>query len=212
MIHAPKISKGFSPTPNQLAFFLLVCLICLGIFIGWTQREKQPEIQIREVPVEKIVKVEPDQVLTSELITFLNPKVDPALAGIIGIEVNRLAKKHNLPRTLIIAIMRRESNFNPLVASKVAIGLMQIYPKWHPEKVKEFTRDQLYHIPINIDIGCAIWAEYFEQEKGDLDKTFHAYLSKNASNKLKNGYKTDILTYIARMNIYEFQRLNDGNN
>jgi hypothetical protein len=160
--------------------------------------------------VEKVITVQPKSIPTADLIMFLNPKVDPALAGIIGIEVNRLAQKHNLPRELIIAIIRRESNFKPLASSKVAIGLMQIYPKWHPEKIEGYTSNQLYHIPVNIDIGCAIWAEYFKQENGDLDKTFHAYLSKNASEKLKNGYKTDILTHIARLNIYEFQRLNDG--
>lgn len=210
MIHAPKISK-VRPTPNQLAWFFFMCVIALGVFISWTQREKAPEIQIKEVPIEKIVKVEPERVLTSALIRFLNPKVDPNLAGLIGIEIDVYAKKHNLPRTLIVAIMRRESNFNPLAASKVAVGLMQLYPKWHPEKVEGFSRDQLFHIATNIDICSQIWAEYFEQNDGDIDKTIHAYLSKDASRKLKDSYKNDILTYIALLNIFEFRQLNKPN-
>jgi hypothetical protein len=168
--------------------------------------KKPPELKI--VEVEKIVHVQPETVPTSDLITFLNPKVDPNFAGLIGIEIDIYAKKHNLPRTLIVAIMRRESNFNPLAASKVAVGLMQLYPKWHPEKVEGISRDQLFHTAINIDICSEIWAEYFETNDGDIDKTIHAYLSKDASITEKNGYKNDILTYIALLNIFEFRQLN----
>ncbi len=202
--------KYFQDTNNLIALAFLICIIGIGATIGWVQKGKQAEVKEVVKYLEKVVEIAKPSIPTSELIMFLNPKVDPAIAGIIGIEVNTASKKYNLPRYLIISIMRRESNLNPLAASKVAIGLMQIYPKWHPDKVAEYTRDQLYHIPVNVDIGCQIWAEYFKQEKGDLDKTFHAYLSKNASQSMKNGYKTDILTYIARLNIYEFQRLNDG--
>ena len=168
----------------------------------------QPEPVIKEIPVEKVVKVEPERVSTSELIRHLNPKVDPNLADLIGIEIDVYTKKHNLPRTLIVAIIRRESNFNTLAASKVAIGLMQLYPKWHPEKVEGFSRHQLFHIATNIDICSQIWAEYFEQNDGDIDKTIHAYLSKDASRKQKDKYKNDILTYIALLNIFEFRQLN----
>lgn len=206
MIPMPKIKGRFAPTSGQLALFLFLCIIVLGVFIGWTQRERQPEIKIKEV--EKVVKVEPERVSTSDLIRYLNPKVDPNLADLIGIEVDVYAKKHNLPRTLIVSIIRRESNFNPLAASKVAVGLMQLYPKWHPEKVEGYSRDQLFHIATNIDICSQIWAEYFDQNNGDIDKTIHAYLSKDAKRKTKDSYKNDILTYIALLNIFEFRQLN----
>ena len=83
-----------------------------------------------------------------------------------------------------MAIIKKESFFNPFAKSKVAFGLMQVYPKYHKEKLEQrAVKDerQLYHIALNVDVGCQIFKEYYDASNGDLDETFHKYLSKKAT-------------------------------
>jgi len=106
---------------------------------------------------------------------------------------------------LVLSIINKESFFNPLSKShKDCVGLMQVNPKAHKEKVIGIPKTHLYHIGINIDIGCKIFREYFDKSKGDLHKTFHAYLGKGASKQRIDKYKNDILYTFAGLEMYEY--------
>jgi len=81
---------------------------------------------------------------------------------------------------------------------------MQVNPKAHKEKVANIPKTHLYHIGINVDIGCKIFRQYFDSTKGDLHKTFHAYLGKGASKQRIDKYKNDILYTFAELEMYEY--------
>ena len=174
--------------------------------------EKEKIVKV-EVEKEVVKMVEKDKIPTYDLIMYLNSRVDPAVAEIIGEAVDRYSKQYQLPKKLILGIIHHESNFDYMAKSSVgALGLMQVYPKFHEDKLKERNLSmsnsdlkKLYHVNVNIDIGCEIFKKYFDASDGDLDETFHKYLSKNATEEQKNKYMNDILETYARLEFLEYK-------
>lgn len=200
----------------SIAVFVVIVSIGLLIFGNeikdYLTIEKEKIVKV-EVEKEVIKMVEKDKIPTYDLIMYLNSRVDPAVAEIIGEAVDRYSKQYQLPKKLILGIIHHESNFDYMAKSSVgALGLMQVFPKWHEDKLKSRNLSmsnndlkKLYHVKTNIDIGCEIFKEYFDASKGDLDETFHSYLSKNATEEQKNKYMNDILETYARLEFLEYK-------
>lgn len=173
---------------------------------------KEVSIQVKEKEKEIIKYVEKGGMNTSEFVLAVNPRVDPAIAEAIGKAVDKYSKEYQIPRKLILGIIKKESFFNPFARSKVgALGLMQVFPKYHKEKIEKLgIKDdrEIYHIDINVNLGCQIFREYYTAAKGNLDETFHKYLSKNASKEARNAYRDAILTSWAMFEMMEYKYKN----
>jgi len=106
------------------------------------------------------------------------PKLDPLIGSKISSTIEKYSKEYNIPPELIISIIEIESSFRPTVtSSQNCIGLMQINPKAHPEKIKDMSLYEVYHIDNNIRIGCQIFSEYYKSSKsieGALPKYYGA--------------------------------------
>ena len=104
-------------------------------------------------------------------------------------DVLRQAKRHNLPPSLVFAVIHTESNFNPKARSHIpAYGLMQLVPKsgardayrYIYKKDKLLRGGYLYNPENNIELGCAYLGKlknvYF---KGitDEESTYHCVIS-----------------------------------
>ena len=79
-------------------------------------------------------------------------------------DVLKQAKRHNLPPSLVFAVIQTESNFNPKARSHIpAYGLMQLVPKSGARdayrylyKKDKFLRGRyLYNPKNNMELGCA---------------------------------------------------------
>jgi soluble lytic murein transglycosylase-like protein len=77
---------------------------------------------------------------------------------------------------LVIAVMAVESRLNPIAESVAgAKGLMQIIPKFHPEKLQEFGGERAIFEPhANIVVGSRILREYI-QRTGDVSNGLRIY-------------------------------------
>lgn len=77
---------------------------------------------------------------------------------------------------LIIAVISVESRFNPIAESVAgAKGLMQIIPKYHPEKFQEFGGTKAVFDPqTNILVGSQIIKEYIART-GNLNSALQLY-------------------------------------
>jgi len=76
------------------------------------------------------------------------------------------AGEYNLDPYLVIAIIHRESNFNPKAQSFCAYGLMQInYEAWKKEMNIDLKR--IFEKEYNIDLGLKIYKQYLEKAAGD---------------------------------------------
>jgi soluble lytic murein transglycosylase-like protein len=124
----------------------------------------------------------------SPTIKRLQPKLDRKLAERISSEILKYSSEYRLPPNLVIHVMNRESGFRPLITSKAgALGLMQVIPKWHEEKLKEMkiNNNEVYYIENNIKLGCWILREYFDQE-GDIEKALKKYVGGSHDTYIKD--------------------------
>lgn len=112
------------------------------------------------------------------MIQRIQPSVEVALAYEIEEAVNKYAERFALPPELVVHLVKRESNFNPRAVSSVgAVGLMQIYTKWHMDKlaVLGIKPAEVYEIDNNIHLGCWILRGYLN-ETGSISKALTRYV------------------------------------
>jgi hypothetical protein len=181
-------------------FFGCVAISAIAILAGnlqredWRKKHEQFEITINEYSekisiLEEAVK-EKDVSVTS-LIMGLRPQLDPSIAEEINVAIIKYSREYRLPPTFVLHLMKRESNFDVLADSKAgAVGLMQVMPKAHKDKMKKIgiTNGDLYHIDNNVRLGCWILREYFDKT-GTIEKALKRYVGGHHST-----YANDILT------------------
>lgn len=130
------------------------------------------------------------------MVLKLQPKLEPVVVKAISEAVSKYSVKFALPPELVLAVINRESRFKVLVTShKNAVGLMQVIPKWHADKIKKLglKRNEVYHIDHNIHLGCWIINEYYGKTKA-IDKALFKYLGGT------NGeYVKDILSCLTTL-------------
>ena len=140
----------------------------------------------------------------SKMILKMQPKLDPEVSILIGNSIKKYSKQYNLPPELIISLIERESTFRLILTSKPTknsnkgcMGLMQINPLAHPEKLKKLgvVNGNIYHIDINIHLGCMILKEYYDKTK-DIEKALTRYVGGKHP-----GYVKDILSSFANLTI-----------
>jgi hypothetical protein len=212
-----KIAQAHKPSAGPVPWYAyaIVILFTLGMvgIMYYHVQIKEYFTIVKEIPVEveieKIKWVEHIKMPTEKFIEHLKPSLDPAVAEKIASAVDVYSKEYQLPKKLILSVIFKESSFDIFAKSSAnAIGLMQVIPKYHQDKIDEMgitDKRKLYHINNNIELGCKVWKTYYDQSKGDLDETFHRYLSKNASEETKNKYKNGILETWARLEFMEFK-------
>lgn len=101
------------------------------------------------------------------------------LAARIVDAVYAAGERYQLSPALLLAIISRESTFNPRATSGYgAQGLMQVVPRFHLDKLQEAraltAQDSLFHPETNIDVGTRILAEYLGEESS-LQRALQKY-------------------------------------
>jgi hypothetical protein len=121
-----------------------------------------------------------------DLIVNKQSKLDPVVVEKIAMMVEKYSVEYKIPPELILAIIEKESSFKQLaISSADCVGLMQINPKAHPEKIQDLEKGQIYHIDHNIRVGCMIFREYFEATN-NIEETLSKYLGKKDINYINN--------------------------
>src|SRR5712671_5192927 len=73
----------------------------------------------------------------------------------------REAKRNRLDPMLVVAVMAVESGFNPAAQSDAgAVGLMQVIPRYHPEKFSTERGESVRDPSINIRVGSEALRQY----------------------------------------------------
>lgn len=193
------VRKGFA------IYFLKSSILILSIMVFMLLGKVIDDIKFdtkKQTEIETIKYVEESKTPMSNFIIFLNNDLDPAIAGIIAESIDKASKKHKLPRKLIAALIRTESNYDVFAKSHAgAIGLMQVMPKIHKDKLNG--RNPFF-VDSNIDVGCQILKEYLDIEKGNLDRALHRYLSKNATKEQLDKYCAKIYGFWAKSEMYDY--------
>ncbi|MGH8706620.1 MAG: transglycosylase SLT domain-containing protein [Burkholderiales bacterium] len=88
----------------------------------------------------------------------------------------RVGRELSVDPLLILAVMAVESGYNPVAESSMgAKGLMQIIPRYHPEKLLEHGGEHALLDPeVNIEVGARVLREYLRRF-GALEAALQKY-------------------------------------
>lgn len=109
------------------------------------------------------------------------------------------SSKKNLEPTLVLSLIDNESGFQQNIRSKVgAVGLTQVMPKYHQDKIAELRRTEgtdIFSIKGNIKVGTQILRDYINLAGGNIQKALQMYngsvgdVKKRYSNKIISKMK-----------------------
>jgi hypothetical protein len=145
--------------------------------------EHETEINIEEVGVESVTKPQAEEV------KFYNVP----LSEEIQLHVFAECEKYNIAPNLIFAIMWRESRFDEYAVSPHgAIGLMQVAPQWHWDRMERLGCHDLYNPYQNITVGIDYVAE-LKEENDDVIWVILAY--RHGRDTATEMFEDNILTW-----------------
>lgn len=108
------------------------------------------------------------------------------LAEVVVKAANANGMAAGIPTVQILAIIATESSFNPGAMSKYgAQGLMQVVPRWHPDKLKDKPEGALFDPVHNIEVGTKVLKEYLIAFNGDHARALRKYSGSASSYKEK---------------------------
>ena len=108
----------------------------------------------------------------------------------------KYGEEYNIQPEFLEALAWRESRYHPDAVSSdgSCIGLCQINPKWHKERMKRTGKDDLYQIDDNMNIAADYLADLFKDYPGDPEIVLMIY---NGDHSYKKGniseYAQDIV-------------------
>ena len=87
------------------------------------------------------------------------------------------AEKEDLPPALVLSLISVESTFRQNAKSGAgALGLTQVIPKWHPEKIAVLKdKKDFMTIQGNIQVGVAVLKQYLEKSNGNMRQALQRY-------------------------------------
>ncbi len=189
----------------KIIFFIFIMFIFITIYIDiQTNKQQFKQLQLDyQNSIEKnkkLINIQ-NKLISNNLeikkflldsLYYLNPNIDTQIQIQIVESLIVECKKVNLPPLLVLCLIKEESMFNPLAKSSMgAIRLMQIIPKFHNNKItkNKLKPNEVYYIKNNIQLGCEILKEYFNDKKNiveALQKYVGAINKKNASKYIEN--------------------------
>ena len=121
--------------------------------------------------IDKVDKEESNKINSGEFRVKIDAK-DENTKNRIANAVKKASTKYNVDPNLILAVIRKESYFNPnTTSSSGAMGLMQIMPK----NTSYLGVKNAYNIEENIDGGTKLLKEYIDRYNGDIEMALMAY-------------------------------------
>jgi soluble lytic murein transglycosylase-like protein len=149
------------------------------------------QASVTEVPLNR------EQQVVAEFIAKRYRVAEDAAGEFVAVAY-RAGARFSLDPLLILAVMAIESRYNPVAESVMgARGLMQVIPKYHPEKIEPHGGEQALLEPeVNILVGAQILREY-QRRLGDTEAALQMY--NGAFDEPTSQYATKVFAEKARL-------------
>ena len=130
----------------------------------------------------------------NKLVAFISNRYaqPPKLVSRIVQETNQQAKRRQMDPLTVLAVIAIESSFNPLaVSNRGAMGLAQVLPQAHPDKVGALYKagKSLTDIKENIRMGVDILSECRTHHNGDMRLALLRYNGSSRDRKSRYANK-----------------------
>lgn len=169
--------------------YIILGFIITGLFmIGFWFEEDPIQVISKEDCQIKIVEYVPEIVERSqeELVQLQDDKefnpLDVSMDESIQEEIASICDEHQISFSFVMAVIKKESNFkaDSIGDQGNSLGLMQIQPKWHAERMEELGVTDLMDPIENVKVGVNLLIELFETYC-DAQQVLMAYNMKRAS-------------------------------
>lgn len=185
----------------------LAVFLCVGSSVYMSQKSKQENVVLEALAQNnlnlerKVAELQGEVAFLSESISF-EQKKNTKVKKIKGIIANTIKKekyatymntsemnifatavvdyseKYDVPASLILAVARKESHFNPKAVSEMyAQGLMQLLPETAEECARDLHLDdyEIFTIRDNVRLGTWYLSKLIKYFKGDQSAAIKAY-------------------------------------
>jgi soluble lytic murein transglycosylase-like protein len=215
---APRVAQW--ARSNSATFALLACILTLSVilYIQHGVRMASALVQgIRTFDLNQLAMPSEDE--TAPAVADLHePKyraigeylarryrVSSEMATDIVSRAYATGRETKLDPMLILAVISVESSFNPVAESSMgAKGLMQVIPRFHPEKFEPLGGvEAAFDLEANIMVGAQILKQYIRRA-GDLADALRMYVGAS-SDANENGFSAKVMTERDRLH-YVLQR------
>jgi soluble lytic murein transglycosylase-like protein len=144
-------------------------------------------------------RAEREQRAVAEFIAKRYRVAEHSIAGFVS-AAYRAGAQYSVDPLLILAVMAVESRYNPIAESVMgAKGLMQIIPKFHPDKLLDHGGEHALLDPeVNIVVGAQILREY-QRRFGDVEAALQMYAG--AFDEPSGQYSAKVLAEKARLEV-----------
>jgi soluble lytic murein transglycosylase-like protein len=204
------LNRMFSLVRGLLALIGLVAVLALALPVPlqviWNQLSDvaQADDSVRVVSAAGPIQGAPaataherEQRAVTEFIARRYRVSEAAAAGFVA-TAYLAGREFSLDPMLILAVMAIESRYNPVAESSMgARGLMQVIPKYHPEKLADHGGELALLDPeVNILVGTRILREYLRRV-GELEGALQMYAG--AADEPTSQYSSKVLAEKARL-------------
>jgi soluble lytic murein transglycosylase-like protein len=161
--------------PISAALGLAWLSVSVGLVLVLTQGSALPESPsvlpelASSAPLQVAKQVTPQEILQEQqaLAEFIAKRwriAEEAASSFVSLAY-KAGRLHSVDPVLILAVMAIESRYNPVAESDMgAMGLMQVIPRWHPEKLTGHGGEEALLEPeVNIHVGAQILREYYRR-------------------------------------------------
>ena len=152
----------------------------------------------KEIPTDVL------ELLSLRVTSAFNDKVKNESIGVEDIQdaAWKYGEQYNICPEFLIAVAKRESEFNPEAVNGSCVGLMQVSLKWHTDRMErcQVTEEEMWTVDGSMHVAADYLAELFEKYE-DAALVLMIYNGDSRAELFAQGgcsmssYASDILTY-----------------
>jgi soluble lytic murein transglycosylase-like protein len=167
--------------------------------VAWAEAWEDPSANVTAGTIQPGAQSaqEREQRVVAEFLAKRYRVAQDAVAGFVA-TAYRAGGEWKVDPLLLLAVMAVESRYNPVAESNLgAKGLMQVIPKFHPEKLVEHGGEGALLDPeVNIQVGAQILREYLRRF-GETETALQMYAG--AFDEPNSSYAFKVLAERARL-------------
>ena len=156
------------------------------------------EIVAKPIKVEKVVTEEPEEVEIEQPVILYDVPLDADLQQ----HITETAEEYGIDPAIIIAMAYRESTYNPdaIGDGGNSLGLLQIQPQWHSERMERLECPNLLDPFQNVKVAIDYLSEMLGWYDGDMAKALVAY-NAGSYNGTITGYAKAVLEIAEELDV-----------
>lgn len=213
--------KNMNPFVIKILVFIIAFAVVLMILTSFGSNHHKDKLVVNVIKVTEHVVVkcsetpkpeeekpivieEPVAVVEEEPIVVVEEEIeyyDVPLSEDLQDYIIELCEDRNIDPTVIFAMIKQESTFNADAVGDGgnSLGLMQIQPRWHSERMEKLGCDDLLDPYQNVTVGIDILNDLLESG-GSLEWALmaynggNAYADSNASQGILSAYAASVIS------------------